>query len=353
MKILIFPGECCPFHGKTLEERPLGGTETAIIRLAEALHTLGEQVCVVTREKEIPSSTPPYIHYSEVEKLGRFDAVLVVRDWKATFIPFKTDKIYLWTGDNWDNPHTFGIGDPRVYNHLQGLLTVSHWQADTLAQTSGYPREKISVLPNGIFLPYFQGHEQRRKRMIYTATPERGLVHLIDIFPSLKAKHPDLELAVFSSFDRYLSEIPLVVRNDKPYFPIYEKLAQLPGVTIHQSVLQEELARELMQSTLFAYPSHFEETSCISAMEAQAAGCVVVTSDLAALKETVGDAGIIISGDPASTAYRQQFVEACDRVLSNPAVFNELSQKGLARAINNSWMERGKSLIHFLKGEEK
>lgn len=351
MKILIFPGECCPFHGKTLEERPLGGTETAIIRLAEALHTLGEQVYVVTREKEAPPSNPPYIHYSEVEKLGHFDAVLVVRDWKAAFIPFKANKIFLWTGDNWDNPHTFGIGDPRVHNHLQGLFTVSRWQADTLAESSGFPRQKISVLPNGVFLPYFQGQEKRRKRMIYTATPERGLAHLIDIFPPLKVKHPDLELSVFSSFDRYLPEIPLVVRNDKPYLPLLEKLAQLPDVTIHQSVLQEELARELMQSTLFAYPSHFEETSCMSAMEAQAAGCVVVTSDLAALKETVGDAGIIISGDPASASYLQQFVEGCDRVLSEANLFRELSQKGVARAQSNSWIERGKLLITYVKGK--
>lgn len=333
-----------------MEERPLGGTETAVIRLAEALHAFGAEVIVASEETEIPFSNPRYVPFREVNKMGAFDVVIVVRDWNAAFLPFNAKALFLWTGDNWDNPHTFGMGDPRIYKHLKGLFSVSAWHADTLAIRSGFPRDKIHVLPNGIHLPYFKGEEVRRKRLIYTATPERGLVHLLEIFPRLRERHPDLELAVFSSFDRYQAEIPLVVPSDKPYYPLYQKLSQMPGCTVHQSILQKELAREMLRSTLFVYPSHFEETSCISAMEAQAAGCPVVTSDLSALKESVGEGGVLIEGDPASSTYREKFVEACDQLLTDSNLFALYSEKGKKHAATLDWKERAKALLAYLKG---
>lgn len=352
MKILFFPRECCPFHGGTLEERPLGGTETAVIRLAKSLHSLDQEVFVVTDESEILPANPRYIKEAEIDKHGPYDAVIVVRDWHTAFHPFPTKKVFLWTGDNWDNPHTFGIGDPRIAKQLAGLFSVSGWHAQTLSRTSGFPREKIFILPNGVHLANFEGEVVRRKRLIYTATPERGLVHLLSIFPALKKKHPDLELVLFSSFDRYIAEIPVVVPNDRPYYPLYQKLAQLPGCTLHQSVLQKELAGEFMQSAIFVYPSHFEETCCMSALEAQAAGCPIVTSDLAALKETVGEAGFLIPGDPHTQAYQSQFIEACDTLLSDPALFDRYSIVGKKQAQAADWKNRAKLLLTYLRGEK-
>lgn len=341
MRILFFPAECSPFHGKTLEERPLGDVETGVIRLAEALHTFGQEVVVVSQAKEIPRTNPRYVPYQEVDKLGFFDAVIVVKGWRATFIPFKAKKIFLWTEDNWDNPSTYGIGDPRFYTHVAALFTVSEWHAKTLAEKSGFPEKKMHILRSGVHLGYFKGEEKREKRLIYTPAPDRGLTHLVEIFLELKKKDPQLKLEVFSTS----------ASNDKTTFPLFEKIKKMPGCTLHENVLQKDLAREFMKSSIFTYPCNFEETSCMSAMEAQAAGCPVITSDLASLKETVGNAGILIPGDPRTASYKQKFADACERLLSDSHLFHEISQRGKEQALKMDWKERGKELLNFLKQE--
>src|SRR5205823_3803872 len=60
-------------------------------------------------------------------------------------------------------------------------------------------------------------------------------------------------------------------------------------VVYHDRVNQQQLAEEFLSAGVWLYPTWFSETSCISAMEAQAAGVRMITSNIAALKETAGN----------------------------------------------------------------
>ena len=50
-----------PFHAHTINERPIGGTETGVIYLAEALHKLGHEIAVFTNVENPPLSSPRYL----------------------------------------------------------------------------------------------------------------------------------------------------------------------------------------------------------------------------------------------------------------------------------------------------
>ena len=348
MRILFFPVSCTPFHGKSLDERPLGGTETAIIRLAEALATLGHDVTVATPLKVFPETQPRYVTIKDAQQLKSLDVVIGVRGIKSIHHSFDTKKLFFWTGDSWNNVHSYGIGDSRYVNRLDGLFLVSEWHAKTLCEASGFPLEKTFVLRNGIQLSSFAGSEARQmKRLIYSSTPNRGLRHLPRLFLDLKKKHPDAELHVFSSTLLY-AQWPPVEEEELIYKGIFEELAHLPGCYNHGSILQPLLAREFMRAALWVYPTDYEETGCITAMEAQAGGCVAVTTDLAALKEIVGDAGLLIKPVAGTQQYHDQFVQACDTLLSNDSLWERYSKIGLERAKAFDWRCRALELMDHL-----
>ncbi len=335
MRIAILPQSCSAFHAFSLEERPLGGIETAIIRLAESLHKQGHELLVYTSDLNPPPSTPPYFSLSTTKFIPKVDALIVTREWLPLLNPMPNTLKFFWTGDAPDQVQSIGIGDRRVAASINGFLTVSDWHSQVMHAETGFPLNKLFNIRNGVHLPYFEGSEVRHpKRLIYSSTPFRGLVHLPEIYTELKKRHADLELHVFSGTAAYRSRQNSAYLDhlDQEYAPTFDALKALPGVTVHGHVTQRQLAREFMRSAILCYPNTFAETSCITAMEAQAAGCAIVTSRLAALPETVGSAGILVDGVPGSPAYIKDFIEACDNLLTSSDMWTKLSEAGLSNA---------------------
>lgn len=352
MRIVFYPQSCVPVHAKLLEERPLGGIETAIIRLAEALHLRGHSVTVYTSDPEPPASEPVYAHLSEARSMRDVDVFVCIREWIPLLSHIPARIKLFWTGDAADQIQNFGIGDKRISNLTDGFLAVSDWQADTISETSGFPREKITVIRNGIHLPFFdQPVERIEKRLIYTSTPFRGLELLPGIFKEIKKAHPDATLAIYSGTEVYQSEQSRQYLNQltEKYRPVFTELEQIDGVTIYGNVIQSELAKALLASEILCYPNTFAETSCISIMEAQAAGVIPVTSALAALPETVGAAGVLVHGTPGSADYIHNFISAINNLLADPATRKDRAQAARLYAQNeHSWQAVALRLERYL-----
>ena len=70
--------------------------------------------------------------------------------------------------------------------------------------------------------------------------------------------------------------------------PIYlfKALQNHPGINYSKSISNEEIREQLKHHHILAYPSTWEETSCLVLIESMMAGLMCVHSSLAALPET-------------------------------------------------------------------
>lgn len=314
-------------------ERPLGGTETAIIQVAKQLSERGHEVEVFTSHPNPPDSHPRYSPIKAIDRAQPMDLFVFVKEWMPSLfrVPAKA-KLY-WTGDSFDQYVNFGLGDRRVIERIDRFLAVSHWQARALSERSGFSFEKARVIGNGVDLSQFSGAETReRKRLIYASAPYRGLDLVPPLYSELKKKHPDLELHVFAGLSIYDGMTPFQGPEQEQFEKLTTVLRSLPDCHVHGNIKQTELAREFMKSSILFYPNTFIETSCMTAMEAMAAGAIVVTSNLGALPETIGDTGVLIDGQPGSGDYNRAFVAAVDRLLLDSESFETLSRRARARA---------------------
>ena len=127
--------------------------------------------------------------------------------------------------------------------------------------------------------------------MIYFTTPWRGLEVLLKCMEQLK-KDKDITLDVYSSTQIYGAAFQK--DNDKTYQPLYDKCKELPNVNYKGYCGHKELLGKLHEYDVSAHPSIWEETFCISAMEALAAGLVLITTDLGAIPETCAEFPIYV-----------------------------------------------------------
>jgi glycosyltransferase involved in cell wall biosynthesis len=338
-RIVFVASRCAPIHARSLEERPLGGTETGIIRLSKELCDRGYDVTVITSHRSPPTAGSEHPKYLPLARLGEVrscDVLIAVQDWWGAFLPIATPTRMYWTGDAPDQYLTYGIGDRRVQTKIDGILSVGSWQADTLSAESGYPREKLFVIRNGVHLPWFDDDAttavvRRRRKLIFASSPYRGLQLVAPLFSELVKQLPQVELHVFSGLAVYDKEQPYQGPEVAQYEQLKQVLSELPRCYIHGNVTQERLAQEYLSSSVLFYPCMFPETSCMVALDSLAAGCPVVTSAIAGLPESIGDAGLLVPGTPGTPEYMHQFFQSTFALLTNDGLWQTLSERGRTR----------------------
>jgi glycosyltransferase involved in cell wall biosynthesis len=178
---------------------------------------------------------------------------------------------------------------------IDRVLCLSKWHAEYFAAAHHVDPAKVHVTRNGIDLKRFDGTEERiPHRAIYSSSPDRGLLAAVLAWPKIRANVPDAELHCFYGFANWEKSAADNPAEQRVIAQLKHLCATTPGIVMRGRVSQKELAREFMRAGVWCYPTWFSETSCITAMEAQAAGCRVVTCPVAALAETVGDRRLLL-----------------------------------------------------------
>lgn len=188
-------------------------------------------------------------------------------------------------------------------------------------------------------------------KVIYASSYDRGLVTLLELWPDIKEQVPDATLDVYygwNSFDMVHKKNPEQMKWKWNMIRQFNNLKDL-GVSEHGRVSHQELAEKFKEADVWAYPTEFTEIFAITATKALASGCIPVTTNCYALKETQGGFGYKVDCTDinTNTAKRQEFIEAVVKALGDKEYDRETPKQW---AVDNfNWTNIAKQWNEALK----
>jgi len=219
-------------------------------------------------------------------------------------------KKILWVHDTYDDPENIHLKNPENHDLYEKFVFVTYSQFLTYHMEYKIPYSKSVVIENAIQPFNSINKPTDRINLIYHTTPHRGLELLVPTFEYLAKKYSDIHLDVFSNFDIYGWP-----KRNEPYEKVFEVCRNNPQITYHGTQPNAIVRDYLSRAHIFAYPSIWPETSCIAAMEAMAANCLVVASDLGALPETLLDQRYMYRYDEDPHAHIRTFVSVLEHAI--------------------------------------
>lgn len=287
------------FTGSSVEEEwgpwslgeGIGGSEEAVIRLSNRLVEQGYTVTVYA----CPGAGAgvhngvEWRNYWEIDLRDKFDVFIGWRSPWTFDATINARKKYLWMHDVMEKEE---FTQERLDN-LDKVMVLSQYHRNLYPDV---PDDKIMISANGIDVDEFEQIDELVQegeltrdpyRMIYQSSHVRGLEHLYDIWPDIKKEVSEAKLRIMYGWDSYIA-----VNKDNPermewmeHMKNREK--ELEDVEDLGKVSHPQVMNEIAKAGIWAYPCHFPEVSCITAMKAQAGGAIPVTTNYAALEETV------------------------------------------------------------------
>lgn len=308
MKIAIFDSGW-EYTLDTPYEKPLGGTQSAICYFLEEMAIRGHQAYLFNKSNENERTIRNVKHINSINwynyiksnniifdiiivscipidlfqiklKLNEYYVFLKEKN-QATLEP--TTMFGLWTGHDIDQEASKLFADRKMVDFVDLFIFVSEWQRLRYVEKFDISYDKTLILRNGIGKPFEKylnmPTNKKANSMTYCSIPWRGLELLIPIFKKVKEHVSNASLKIFSGMNIYQQE-------EKP--GLFNEFNLMDSVECSYGVSQSQLADELYKIDYLSYPNTFQETSCITALQAMACGCLVLTSNLGALKETMG-----------------------------------------------------------------
>lgn len=272
----------------------IGGSETATIFLSRIFAKRGYKVTVYNRCGEMAGvyngvTYKPFIHFNPQDT---FDVLIVWRNAAVYETSMRARRKYLWLHDR---PHRDGVND-RILANLDKIIVMSNYQRWCL---SDVPDDKFLISKNGINvaeLETIDGERIKRnpKKIVWGSSYDRGLEHFLDIYEKVKREVPDVEASVFYGWQGFDKAHAGKDREMAWKAAMIKRMEDL-GVKDLGRISHKDVLREFASAGIWLYPTGFWEISCIQAMQAQAMGALPVTTDYAALNETV-QRGVKVGG---------------------------------------------------------
>ena len=343
-----------PFDGTTIATKSLGGSETAAYYLARGLAARGHRVnCWTNIDKESTADGVRYVPIgapSQKTPLGEnfehyarntpHDVLIIQRAPHAFHKPFAS-KLNIWQLHDLALHRSASQMMGGMW-HVDAVTCVSQFHADQVKKVWNVNPTTLEVVRNGVDLNLYGGPLEDLGiqwadglRLLYQSRPERGLEHLLRPGGIMARLAEDGVKATlyYCSYDNTTQQMA-------PYYAQLDAwAAQLPNVRALNALSKPQLASLQRQCDLLVYPTEFEEVSCITVMEATAAGLPVLTSHHAAIPETLGpDAGAILIDLKDGAVSEDEYVHQL-KLLAEPGttLLADMRKEQLALRDTFSW----------------
>lgn len=262
-----------PWSPYDIDKYGLGGTEQCVVNIAEQLSKSVYNVYVTGEVVSCKRGSVEYVsmhdeRYNEVKSL-HIDFLIGVSyvHFVKEFEGCNVDRRLFWLHNT--TPHFWHKGkelEEQVMDRIDEYILLTDWHARDFDKRYGLEKP-CHIIGNGIDLSKIK-KAKKKNTMLYTSHPERGLSSVLN---KQLNKKLDCELRVSS--------------------PMYG-LKALEGFkgdfTMLGSLPQQSLYKEMAEAKYWHYPTKYEETFCITALEMLAHGVTpIINEPIAALEETL------------------------------------------------------------------
>lgn len=328
---IVMADDGIAFDGRTKDERPLGGAETAFADLAEALARCGHRVTAVSR-----CATP--LEWKGVQWVPLADGVpdaadlyIANRSWRLIEACPAARHAALWL----HNPARYLLKwryQWRLARRKPALVFLGPYHLSTYPRWGrGGPRV---VIPHGIAAQFLNAAERPPPppRAVFLSNPMRSLDWLLEVWAErIFPKVPGAELHVFGGPAVYGAEGTPAGQKMKTVLDQARALANR-GVVLRGALGKPELVQELTRARLLLYRGDPGEVYCNAVAEPQAMGVPGVTEDITCMRERIrsGETGFVTRGP-------DQFAEAAVRLLTDDEMWRFQHRNCLKLHSSSSW----------------
>lgn len=326
------------------------GSEVALVHISK-LFSKDYRVIIFgdVIKHEIIKDNVEYLNsnkYENFQKNNKIEILIILR-YICTFLDFEitAKKIFLWIQDIYPMSYYKSLSLPlqsrfllkNLIHKIDGIITLTNWHKNYVKNFYDIDINKIHVIGNAIDKELFNDKiEKQKNKFIWTSHGYRGINAMVEYFHEIKKRLPDAELYIYRDRTAFSDDI-------------FEQIEKCDYIHYGGKLSNDEVIKEFKSSEMWFYPTDFEETYCISALEAQMSKCVCVTTDLAALSETVGDRGVLIKESIYSIQYKEKSISEVVKILNDENIKNKYQELGYNWACEQTWENRIKQWYELFK----
>ncbi len=235
------------------------------------------------------------------------------------------------------------------------ILTVSDFSKNEIIKHYGIPAGKIFVTPLGADRKFLDAKKSRR---FETVAAKFGISDkfILSVGTIFNRRHIENLIAAFTAAAEKIKDYQLVIigkNHTEPHIDILGKISGLNmrlnrnAILQYDSVSGDDLAALYANAKMMVYLSDYEGFG-LPPLEAALAETPVITSDIPAIREIMGNSALFIKNN----ADNNEITEAIMSIISNDNLCAELIQSGLERAKSFNWSDCAKKTMEVFEGIE-